>query len=124
MNIIYVKWMDMIMDYNIYKNWSVHRKPVGFSLKIQILRNFVTKNCKKKLESRRRFMVKKHHENLDICGLQNFEKFLGREKRENYSSSNQLVRPHQHHFPPSPNYDFPSSLPSTSHRSVSRRGLG
>jgi hypothetical protein len=45
MSIIYVKWMDMIMDYNIYKNWSVHRKPVGFSLKIQNFEKF----CNKKL---------------------------------------------------------------------------
>jgi hypothetical protein len=46
---------------------SVHRKPVGFSLKFKILRNFVTKKIKK-LESRRKFMVKNITKILTYAG--------------------------------------------------------
>jgi hypothetical protein len=60
-------------------------------------------------------MVKKHHENLDICGLQNFEKFSAREK----SKTNLIFNLGS---PPPPIYDFRSLPPSTSHRSISRRG--
>jgi hypothetical protein len=61
---------------NRKKSVSVYWKPVGLSLRFKNLRKFVIKN----LEFRTRFMMKKLHNNVELCDLQNLSKLPGIEK--------------------------------------------